>query len=119
MDNFYLNRVVDEIGPRIKGQCVQSISVYGLNFEMGLEEGALVVCLDPSGPGLYFAKQIRHARKRAVTATEAAALRFLGRFAGAEVTSISKEPFDRIVRLRFSSDEGAISLILMLTGRSA
>jgi predicted ribosome quality control (RQC) complex YloA/Tae2 family protein len=130
MDNFYLNAVVAEIAPIVLGRHVSGITTYGMNLELGLQQGggALVVCLDPVGPGLYHSKHVRRARKQARAATETLRTRFLDKLVGAELTGISKEPFDRIVRVEFLSQDQpdvhadrpvAFTLTLMLTGRSA
>jgi predicted ribosome quality control (RQC) complex YloA/Tae2 family protein len=130
MDNFFLNAVVAEIAPIVRGRRVSSTSAYGLRLELGLGEGegAMVISLDPAAPGIYHTKHIRRSRKHAPTPNETAATRFLGRLIGAELIAISKAPFDRIVRVEFNrhnpDDVGAeasaiVTLVLMLTGRSA
>jgi predicted ribosome quality control (RQC) complex YloA/Tae2 family protein len=134
MDNFYLNAVVAEIAPIVLGRHVSGIAAYGMNLEVDLvarqvgQDGALVVCLEPAGPGLYHSKHVRRARKQARAASETLATRFLNKLVGAELTGISKEPFDRIVRVEFRFQDqpdvpadrpAAFTLVLMLTGRSA
>lgn len=134
MDNFYLNAVLAEIAPIVLGRHVSGIAAYGMNLEVRLvarqvgQDGALVACLDPAGPGLYHSKHVRRARKQARAASETLATRFLNKLVGAELTGISKEPFDRIVRFEFRFHDqrdvpadrpAAFTLVLMLTGRSA
>jgi predicted ribosome quality control (RQC) complex YloA/Tae2 family protein len=129
MDNFYLNAVVAEIAPIVLGRHASGITAFGMNLEVDLEKGgALVVCLEPAGPGLYHTEHVRRVRKQARAVTETLATRFLKKLVGAELTGISKEPFDRIVRVEFRSEDRAeigperlatFTLVLKLTGRSA
>ena len=136
MDNFYLNEIVAEIAPVIRGRLITRISMDGtdLRLDFGGSRLGLVARLAGDDPALFLASERSGkttAKRSGVDAertVSGSGYRFLlqlrSKLVGAGLTSIDKDPYDRVVRITLRpTDESAtpgseVSLILILTGRS-
>jgi predicted ribosome quality control (RQC) complex YloA/Tae2 family protein len=128
MDNFLLQRIVNELEPLLAGhrmRKVYQIGVTGLAIDLRLRDGRwLMVSTDPRELALYLtARNPKQSGEELRLDTGFVALikKYLG---GARIVSIDKLGYDRVVNLRFAAedDDGRScerTMIVSLTGRAA
>jgi predicted ribosome quality control (RQC) complex YloA/Tae2 family protein len=126
MENFYLSAIVREIAKETRGRTVARVLLMGSTLSIDLRlpgSQVLLASLDRNSPALYISAAPRQADPDNGAAHPFAAL-MRKHVAGAKLLGISKEPFDRVVRLEFEKfgaggDYVKSSLVLALTGRTS
>ncbi|HXG92975.1 MAG TPA: NFACT RNA binding domain-containing protein [Blastocatellia bacterium] len=126
MENFYLSAIVREIQPEVQGQFIARVAKAGDEILFDIRdtgERMLLASLDRTSPALYFARRDIKQIKSALQSSHPFFALLRKRLAGAKILALSKEPFDRIIRLeveRFdlSGEAEKSSLVLALTGRT-
>ncbi len=112
--------VVQEVGPALTGGWIQKISqpaprTITLEIRCPGQTHQLLLAADPETARLHMTTQ-----RQAGPPTPPSFCRFLrARIQGARVELVEQVQGDRIVRLRLAAKDGAFSLIVSLTGRSA
>ena len=113
-----LQQVVEELRTTLTGRYLGKIfqlSSVSFAFDFGLRGEFLFVSVEPANPRLYLIRRrVKDVERQSVP---------LGHFgqvvrdklSGAPITTVEKEPADRIVRVRFES----LTLLVQLTGRTA
>ncbi|HWO02796.1 MAG TPA: NFACT family protein [Blastocatellia bacterium] len=127
MENLYLAAVVRELTDEILGRAVARISLAesALLFDLRLaRDRVLRVSLDRSSPAFYLSQADRDQFNAGARANDAFISLLRKHIVGAKLISLTKDPFDRIIRLRFESfdaggDRRQNGVVLSLTGRSA
>jgi predicted ribosome quality control (RQC) complex YloA/Tae2 family protein len=127
MENFFLSALVAQIGPEVAGRHVGRVSLANsrLVVDLRFPDGrALLASLEPASPALYLAA--RPEKQPGAEAQSSGPFISLLRkkMAGALVTSISKDPADRVVWIDFEKydvggDKQAASLVIAMTGRTS
>ncbi len=125
MDQALIQRVVAELRSslteRFFGKIFQ-LAPLSFALDFGLRGEFLFVSVDPVSPRLYvIARRLRELEKRAIPPTAfGQALR--SKLSGGHLINVSKDPFDRIVRMTFRVEADEIvfrRLVIQLTGRTA
>ena len=113
-----LQRIVEELRPNLTGRYLGKIfqlSPVSFAFDVGLRGQFLFVSVDPANPRLYLIRRrTRDLEKQSVPLGSFGQV-LRSNLAGSPITTVEKEPRDRIVRLSF----GAKTLVAQLTGRTA
>lgn len=125
MDQVLIQRVVEELQNNLTGRFfgkIFQLTPLSFAFDFGLRGEFLFISVDPASPRLYLIKRrLRELEKQAVPLTAfGQALR--SKLSGGHLINISKDPFDRIVRLTFRVEADEIvfrRLLIQLTGRTA
>jgi predicted ribosome quality control (RQC) complex YloA/Tae2 family protein len=127
MENLFLSAIVAEMKPEITGRHVGRISLASstLLIDLRFPDGrALLASLEPAGPALYISpRSQKQADAEALSSAPFVSL-LRKKMAGALVTSISKDPADRVVWIDFEKydlggDKQQSSLVIALTGRTS
>ena len=126
MDHALIQRVVEELRTALPGRFfgkIFQLTPLSLAFDFGLRGDYLFVSVDPSSPRVYLLKRrLRELEKQSIPLNSFGQT-MRSRLSGAHVVAISKDPLDRIVRLKFRVDDenGVIfrRLVIQLTGRTA
>jgi predicted ribosome quality control (RQC) complex YloA/Tae2 family protein len=128
MDNFLLHSIVNEIGPALLGRRLGKIHQLGatdLRIDFHLRDGRrLAISTDPQRLAFYLSAQPpgqTGVELRSDTPFVALAQKYLG---GARIGAIEKLGYDRVIRIEFDAEDGAVEsarrdLIVSLTGRGA
>jgi len=122
MDNALVERVTEELRATLTGRFfgkIFQLSPLSFAFDFGLRGEFLYVSVEPPSPRLYLIR-----RKTRDLEKQSAALGVFGQsiratLSGASLTTISKDPLDRIVRLTFHGEGIFRRLVVQLTGRTA
>ena len=113
-----LQLVVEELRTNLTGRYLGKIfqlSPVSLAFDFGLRGEFLFVSLDPASPRIYLIRRrTRELEKQSIPLQRFAQV-LRDKLSGVPVTSIDKDPADRIVRFRFDST----TFVAQLTGRTA
>jgi len=124
MQQTLIQRVVEELRTTLPGRYfgkIFQLTSLSFAFDFGLRGEFLFVSVDPASPRLYLIRRrTRDLEKQSMPLT--AFGQFMrSRLSGAYLVNISKDPWDRIVRLTFRIDDGPIfrRLVIQLTGRTA
>lgn len=122
MQNALIQRVVEELRTALLGRFfgkIFQLTPVSFAFDFGLRGEYLFISVDPSNPHLYLIKRrLKELEKQSVPLTSFAQM-MRSKLGGAHLINISKDPFDRIVRLTFRRELIFTRLIIQLTGRSA
>ena len=124
MHQALIQRVAEELRTILSGRFfgkIFQLTPHSFAFDFGLRGEFLFVSVDPASPRLYLIRRrIRDLEKQSMPLTAFGQL-MRSKLSGASLVNISKDPLDRIVRLTFRSDDGAIfrRLVFQLTGRTA
>ena len=127
MHQALLQHVVEEVRPALTGRFFGKIfQLTPLSFvlDFGLRGEFLFIGVDPANPRFYLiTRRLKELEKQSVPLSPFAQL-MRSKLSGGHLTSISKDPLDRIVRLTFRIEgeaEGIIfrRFVIQLTGRSA
>ena len=113
-----LQRIVEELRPNLTGRYLGKtfqLSPVSFAFDVGLRGQFLFVSVDPANPRLYLIRRrTRDLEKQSVPLGSFGQV-LRSNLTGSPITTVEKEPRDRIVRLSFS----AKTLVAQLTGRTA
>ena len=122
MDHALIQRVVEELRTAVPGRFFGKIFQLGpltFAFDLGLRGDYLFISVDPSNPRFYLIKRrLKELERQSIPLTSFAQM-MRSKLGGANLVSISKDPFDRIVRLTFRRELIFTRLIVQLTGRTA
>jgi predicted ribosome quality control (RQC) complex YloA/Tae2 family protein len=113
-----LQRIVAELRTNLTGKYLGKIfqlSSVSFAFDFGLRGQFLFVSVDPASPRLYLIRRRAKDLDRQSVSLGLFGQRLRDKLSGASVTSVEKDPADRIVRVRFDS----LTLLVQLTGRTA
>ena len=124
MDNFYISAILREMESLISGRTVARVSLVNsdLLIDLRLENNQLLFAsLDRTNPALYLSGRQPGGE---ANASHPFAIQLRKHITGARLTTLSKDPLDRIVRLEFekfdvSGDRARSQLVLAMTGRAA
>ncbi|MGA9771437.1 MAG: NFACT family protein [Blastocatellia bacterium] len=124
MDNFYISAILREMEPLISGRTVARIFLVNTDLLMDLRlenDQLLFASLDRTNPALYLSGRQPGSE---ANSSHPFAIQLRKHITGARVTSVSKDPLDRIVRLEFEKfdvggDRVRSLLVLAMTGRAA
>lgn len=124
MDNFYISAILREMERVISGRTVARVFLFNsdLLFDLRLKnDDLLFASLDRTSPAIYLSGRQPGSE---ANASHPFAIQLRKQIAGAKLTSLSKDPLDRIVRLEFekfdvSGDRMRSLLVLAFTGRAA
>lgn len=128
MDDASIQKIVDEIGPRLVHRAPGKIYQFGsasLAIDFGLRrEGLLFVSVDPALPRMYLLKRRVRELERQHTPLNQFGLALRKELANTNLTVVAKDPSDRVVRFHFAGEDEMgqpkqCTLIAQLTGRSA
>ncbi|QQS41539.1 MAG: NFACT family protein [Acidobacteriota bacterium] len=127
MNEQTLQAIVDEIEPRVTGQKFGRVFTLGSSrFAIDLRLGGeyLFVSAEPQSPRLYLIKRKLKDLEKASRKDSPFAAILRKHLANAEITSVEKDPNDRIVTMQlaaFSELEGETEyrFVIQLTGRSS
>ncbi len=122
-----LEEIVKEIEARLTGRFVGKIfqvSPLSVAVDFGSRDGGyLFISVEPSAPRIYLIKRRARDLQQQSILPAPFTLGMQASLAGSTLISVSKEPSERIVRLRFSLEDGgqinSRTLLVQLTGRSA
>ena len=122
MNTEQIQAVVEELRTTLTGRFfgkIFQLTPLSFAFDFGLRGEFLYVSVEPASPRLYLIR-----RKTRDLEKQSAALGVFGQamratLSGASVTTIAKDPLDRIVRFTFHSDGVFRRLVVQLTGRTA
>jgi predicted ribosome quality control (RQC) complex YloA/Tae2 family protein len=125
MDQALIQRVVEELRSSLSGRFFGKMFQLGplsFAFDVGLRGEFLFVSVDPASPRLHLIRRrLRDLEKQTVPpAAFGQALRT--KLSGAHFVNVTKDPFDRIVRMTFRIEADGIvfrRLVVQLTGRTA
>ncbi|HKS40780.1 MAG TPA: NFACT family protein [Blastocatellia bacterium] len=124
MDNFYISAILREMEQAISGRTVARVFLVNsdLLIDLRLENNQLLFAsLDRTNPALYLSGRQPGGE---ANASHPFAIQLRKHITGARLTTLSKDPLDRIVRLEFekfdvSGDRARSQLVLAMTGRAA
>jgi predicted ribosome quality control (RQC) complex YloA/Tae2 family protein len=124
MDNFYISAILREMEQAISGRTVARVFLVNsdLLIDLRLENNQLLFAsLDRTNPALYLSGRQPGSE---ANASHPFAIQLRKHITGARLTTFSKDPLDRIVRLEFekfdvSGDRARSLLVLAMTGRTA
>jgi predicted ribosome quality control (RQC) complex YloA/Tae2 family protein len=142
MDNFYLNEIVAEVAPVIIGRRLTRATLHGgeegvvFRLEFGGGLATVVARLSGADPALYLGSKRRGRDAEPVqpelhssSPGRQLLLQIRSKLIGADVASIEKDDYDRVVRIALNGPHWSenrsevrsadFTLILNLTGRSA
>ena len=123
-----LKEIVQELSGTLSGHFlgrVFQLSTFSLAMDFGVrEEGYLFISIEPASPRLYLIKRSARELEKASIALSAFAQSVRTTLGGGNVTSITKDEDERVVRFLFSvvddlGDSHNHALVAQLTGRSA
>jgi predicted ribosome quality control (RQC) complex YloA/Tae2 family protein len=123
-----LEAIVRELNVALSGHFLGrlfQLSAFSLAMDFGIREhGYLFISIEPAEPRLYLIKRSVRELEKASVAVSSFAQAMRVNLGGGNLTSISKDDNERVVRLSFSvADELGDShdrvLVVQLTGRSA
>ncbi|HEX3251732.1 MAG TPA: NFACT RNA binding domain-containing protein [Pyrinomonadaceae bacterium] len=122
MNSDQIHAVTQELRATLTGRFLGKIfqlTPLSFAFDFGLRGEFLYVNVEPASPRVYLIRRkTRDLEKQSLPlGTFAQLLR--STLSGASLTTISKDPLDRIIRFTFHSDGVFRRLVLQLTGRSA
>ncbi|HEV2837529.1 MAG TPA: NFACT family protein, partial [Pyrinomonadaceae bacterium] len=113
-----LQNVVEELRTNLTGKYLGKIfqlSSVSFALDFGLRGRFLFVSVDPASPRLYLVQRRVKELEKQSQPLAAFGQALHSKLGGASITSIEKEPGDRIVRFSFGSQ----TLVAQLTGRTA
>ena len=122
MDHALVQRVVEELRTALPGRFfgkIFQLTPLSFAFDFGLRGEYLFISVDPSNPRLYLIKRRLKELERQSIPLGSFAQMMRSKLGGAHLVNISKDPFDRIVRLTFRRELIFTRLIVQLTGRTA
>lgn len=123
MDHVLIQRVVEELRITLSGRFFGKIFQLGpltFAFDFGLRGEYLFISVDPANPRFYLIKRrLKELEKQSIPLSLFAQT-MRSRLSKAHLVSLSKDSFDRIVRLTFRVDDVIFRrLVIQLTGRTA
>ena len=113
-----LQRIVEELRTNLTGKYfgkIFQLSPVSFAFDVGLRGQFLFVSVDPASPRIYLIRRRLKELEKQSLSPGLFAQALHSKVSGAPITTVEKEPLDRIVRLSF----GSKSLVVQLTGRTA
>jgi predicted ribosome quality control (RQC) complex YloA/Tae2 family protein len=124
VDNLYLSALIHEAEPALTGRLVSSVQVSKNEVQLEfLPPGPrrLIAIVAPDRPSIFLSTSRTPAKSEAASSSPFA-VQLREFLAGAKLNSISKDPGDRIVRLRFEAERAEpepLTLVIELTGRTS
>lgn len=122
MDQALVQRVVEELRPALSGRYfgkVYQLSPVTFVIDFGLRGEFLLISVDPLNPRFYLTHRRTKDLERQSQTPNPFGQTLRSKLSGAHLTTISKDPSDRIVRLTFRKDNSFYRLVIQLTGRTA
>jgi predicted ribosome quality control (RQC) complex YloA/Tae2 family protein len=127
MDHGLIQRVVEELRTTLTGRFLGKIfqlSPVSFALDFGLRGEYLFISTDPANPRLYLIRRRLKELEKQSVALNPFGQQMRTKLGGGYLSNISRDPYDRIVRLTFRIDDelqGIIfrRLVVQLTGRTA
>jgi predicted ribosome quality control (RQC) complex YloA/Tae2 family protein len=123
MDHALIRRVVEEVRSTVQDRFFGKIFQLGpltFAFDFGLRGEYLFISVDPVNPRFYLIRRrLKELEKQSIPQNLFGQM-MRSRLSNAHLVSLSKDTFDRIVRMTFRVDDMIFRrLVIQLTGRTA
>jgi predicted ribosome quality control (RQC) complex YloA/Tae2 family protein len=108
MDHALIQRIVEELRTTLTGRFLGKIfqlSPLSFALDFGLRGEYLFISTDPASPRLYLIRRRLKELEKQSVALNAFGQQMRTTLGGAYLSNISKDPYDRIVRLTFRIDD--------------